>query len=129
MTPPIRPADDDGLEPYESDDHGERRSPERLHVDRQISELRQRVKADEKAIAVLVQTSVVDGIRAAVADPATWDAFFAALALRAQNQAGAVATGGLKWLLRRVFWGLVAAGAIYAVGGWTALGAWLKTTR
>lgn len=89
-------------------------------VNRQ-EDLERRVITNEKAIALLVETSVADGIRAAVKDPATWDALFAALGNRAQDEAGSAAVKGFKWLTARVFWWSIAGLAIYAVGGWTLL--------
>lgn len=85
-----------------------------------------RVESNEKAIALLVETSVAQGIRTAVADERTWDAFFAALAKRAKDQTGEVAFSGLRWLGSRLFWGLVIGGILYFVGGWALLVATVK---
>lgn len=84
-------------------------------------ELERRIATNEKAIALIVETSVAEGIKAAVGDPATWDAFFAALGNRAQNEAGSVVMGGVKWVGRRIFWWSLACIVVYYVGGWDLL--------
>jgi len=91
------------------------------YMSRVQGDLEQRVTTNEKAIALMVRTSVAEGIHSAVADPKVWDAFFAALGNRAQNQAGEAAVGGLKWLGRKILWTLIVGGVLYAVGGWALL--------
>lgn len=83
--------------------------------------LEARVADTEKVIALLVQTSVAEGIKQAVANPETWDAFFTALAKQAQDQAGQVAVGGLRWLFTRLLWFTIGGMLIYMVGGWDLL--------
>jgi hypothetical protein len=93
-----------------------------------VTDHEQRLAANEKAISTLVQTSVADGIKQAVSDKATWDAFFAALGARTQDQVGEAAVGGLRWLASRVFWLVVVGGVLYAAGGWSLLVSVIKAT-
>lgn len=109
-----------GDEARDPGSHPHRRMVESEYV-RQLGVLTRRLERNERAIAGGVQKAVTDGIREAVADKRTWDAFFAAAAEAAQNQAGAVTMGGIKWALRKAAWGLVLAGAVYAAGGWPLL--------
>lgn len=97
-------------------------------VKKLVTDHEMRIASTEKAVATLVQTSVADGIKQAVASEATWDAFFHALSKRAQNQAGEVAMGGLKWLLSRIFWVAVIGGVLYAAGGWSLLVSVIKSS-
>lgn len=90
-------------------------------VKKLVTDHEQRIASNERAIATMVQTSVTNGIKQAVADQATWDAFFGALTTRAQDSAGIAAFAGIKWLLSRVFWLLVIGGVLYAAGGWSLL--------
>ena len=106
----------------------ERRSsdPAIAAIARHQIDLERRVENNEAAISLLVETSVAEGIRKAVADPKTWDAFFAALGRRAQDEAGSVAMAGIRKLLMHAFWWLIVGGVIYMFGGWTLLQAYLK---
>lgn len=88
--------------------------------------LEARIISNEKAIKLLVETSVADGIKAAVANPATWDAFFASLRNRAQAGAGEVTVSGFKWLVRKAAWTALAALILYVVGGWALLSTAVK---
>lgn len=92
----------------------------------ELADLKDRVKHNEKALALIVDNSVAEGIKRAVSDPETWNAFFKALGSRAQNQAGEVAVGGVKWLAQKILWGLIAGAVVYAVGGFTLVSSVLK---
>lgn len=91
-----------------------------------LLDLQRRVTNNEANIKLLIETSVASGIRQAVADPQTWDAFFQAMGNRAQAEAGRATVGGLKWLGLRMFWGIMAGLVLYYVGGWSMLAAAIK---
>ena len=101
--------------------------PAQHHQDEErFDDLEKRVARNEGAIKILVETSVAEGIRQAVADPKTWDAFFGALATRASREAGKASVSGLKWVALRVFWGTAAGLILYYIGGWGFLAAAIK---
>lgn len=77
----------------------------------------------------LVAEATADGIRRAGADPATWEAWSAGLKAHAQAEAGGWLLGGLRLMLSRIVWVLVAGLAIYMIGGWSALVAFFKSSH
>lgn len=78
-----------------------------------------RMTADDMSHAVAA------GLRSAISDPAFWDAAVYAMQARAKTEAGGWLLGGLKAFASKVAWVALIAGAIYLVGGWTAvIAAW-----
>lgn len=92
-------------------------------------------EVDDKATQLLADAvsrehlsqAVADGIRAAVSDPALWAAAGVAMRRRAQEEAGGLLFGGLKVVASRIAWVLMIGAAVYYLGGWVALSAWLKS--
>ena len=74
-----------------------------------------------------VRTAVKLGFQDAIADPETWIAIRVAFKSYAKTEAGGVAFGILgeigKWALR----GAIFIGAMYYIGGWSAVFAWFKS--
>lgn len=67
------------------------------------------------------------GIVAAVGNPATWQAGREAMKRQAQQAAGGWLLGGMRFVVDKLLWVGLALIAIYALGGWPALAAILKT--
>lgn len=76
-----------------------------------------------------LSAAVAAGIRAAVSDPEFWTAAAAAMRLRAQQEAGGWVLGGARAVLSRIAWLLAIGAGVYALGGWGALVAYIKTTH
>ncbi len=85
------------------------------------------ISAIEPLTAETVRDAVSDGVKAAVADPAMWSAAYNAMQERAQKEAGGWVLGGIKALLSRAGWLVLAGAAIYMLGGWAGVLAFLKT--
>lgn len=80
----------------------------------------------DPAHAAMIAAAVAEGIREAVADPATWDAAGQAMQDRAQRVAGGWLIGGARALLQRAAWVVAILSGVYALGGWGAVVAWVK---
>ncbi len=89
--------------------------------------LTDRVTANEAAIRSIVVASVAEGLKAAIADPATWDAFFLAFSRRAQKEAGTLAWTSIKWAIMRTLTLVVVGMFIYLLGGWSMLATFVKS--
>lgn len=74
-----------------------------------------------------LRTAVRDGIVAAASDPDVWSVAIGTLRQQAQAEAGGWLFGGLKAFLSKLAWIVVIVVAIYLVGGWSAVVAFLKT--
>lgn len=74
-----------------------------------------------------IEHAVAAGIRQAVADPAVWEAAGLAMRSQAQSAAGGWLLGGVRALATRAAWVVVIVAAVYALGGWGALLAILKS--
>lgn len=74
-----------------------------------------------------VRQAVADGLRQAVADPAMWSAAYAAMHQHAQREAGGWLLGGLRAMVSRLAWLALAVVAIYSMGGWHGVLAFIKT--
>ena len=74
-----------------------------------------------------IRDAVAEGIRDAVSDPALWEAAGKAMRNQAQNAAGGWLLGGVHALFTRAAWALAIVAGIYALGGWTAVGAFFKS--
>ena len=70
------------------------------------------------------------GVKAAIADPDTWAAGFAAmqfqLARAAQRESGKWVVGWIGWLVRKAALGIAVVAVLYYTGGLPAVLAWLK---
>jgi len=76
----------------------------------------------------MVRDAVADGIRAAVSDPALWGEALSAMQAHAQQQAGGWLFGWLRMLASKALLFVVVGLGVYALGGWSALAAFFKTT-
>jgi hypothetical protein len=74
-----------------------------------------------------IRAAVAEGIRDAVSDPALWDAAGKAMREQAQSAAGGWLLGGVHVLLARVTWVVAIMAGVYALGGWSALVAFVKS--
>lgn len=74
-----------------------------------------------------LRVAVRDGIVAAASDPEVWSVAIGTLRQQAQAEAGGWLFGGLKAFLSKLAWIAVVVVAIYLVGGWSAVVAFLKT--
>lgn len=74
-----------------------------------------------------LQRAVALGIKAAVSDPDMWEAAVKAMRTKAQSEAGSWLFGGVRSVLAKVGWLLVAVLGIYLVGGWAGVVAFFKT--
>lgn len=74
-----------------------------------------------------IRAAVAEGIRDAVSDPALWDAAGKAMREQAQSAAGGWLLGGVRVLLARVTWVVAIMAGVYALGGWSALVAFVKS--
>ena len=81
---------------------------------------------DSDVMREIVAEGTAIGFQRAVADPATWASASAGLRKHATAEAGGWLLGGLKVLLSRAMWVLVAGMAIYMIGGWSALVSFFK---
>lgn len=79
-----------------------------------------------EAQAEMIAQAVTAGIRAAVADPAMWQAGSEAMERMWRDKAGGWLLGNLKALASRVAWVAAIGLAVYAMGGWSALMALIK---
>lgn len=77
--------------------------------------------------AAAVQAAVADGIRQAVSDPALWEAAGRAMREQAQSAAGGWLIGGVRALLTRAAWIVAIVAGVYALGGWGAVLALVKS--
>jgi hypothetical protein len=68
-----------------------------------------------------------EGLREVLADPATWEAGSDGLQAHAASKAGGFVLSGLRSLFTRVAAVGILLLAIYMVGGWAALVAFIKT--
>lgn len=73
-----------------------------------------------------LRIAVRDGIVGALSDPEVWEVAFRAGRQQAQTEAGGWLFGGLKAFLNRMLWVALIGVAIYLVGGWSALVAFVK---
>lgn len=73
-----------------------------------------------------VAQAVKLGLMQAVADPQFWTAAQAAMQQHAKVEAGGWLLGGLKLVISRLFWFVLAGIVIYNAGGWSALAVWFK---
>lgn len=77
-----------------------------------------------------IQASVSAGVKAAVSDPATWEAGFAAMKAHlrdaAEAESGRWVIGWLGWLARKAALGLAVVAVMYYAGGLPAVLTWLK---
>lgn len=74
-----------------------------------------------------IRAAVAEGIRDAVSDPALWDAAGKAMREQAQSAAGGWLLGGVRVLLARVTLVVAIMAGVYALGGWGALVAFVKS--
>ena len=102
--------------------------PERRRTEDRITEARLRALEQQMAdIAVVMRESVRGGLRDAVADPELWDAAGAAMRAQAQSAAGGWLLGGVRSAANKAAWiGAVLLG-LYALGGPTAVVAFVKS--
>lgn len=73
-----------------------------------------------------IPTLMAQGIAAAVGNPATWEAARVAMHRQAKDAAGGIVLRGVRFLVDKLFWGAVAVGALYMMGGWPAVAAIVK---
>lgn len=73
-----------------------------------------------------VAKATAEGIQTAARDPLTWAAASEGLKLHATAEAGGWLLGGVRLMFSRLMWILVLGLAIYLVGGWSALVAFVK---
>ncbi len=77
-----------------------------------------------------IEVATAAGVKAAIADPATWTAGFAALqdalGQAAARESGKWLIGWLGWLFKRAVGFCVVLGALYYTGGLTAVITFLK---
>lgn len=77
-----------------------------------------------------ITAATAAGVRAAIADPDTWAAGFAAmqdqLAKAAQRESGKWIVGWIGWLVRKAALGIAVVAVLYYTGGLPAVLAWLK---
>ena len=74
-----------------------------------------------------IRAAVAEGIRDAVGDPALWEAAGKAMREQAQSAAGGWLLGGVRVLLARATWVVAIMAGVYALGGWSALVAFVKS--
>jgi hypothetical protein len=74
-----------------------------------------------------VRVAIEHGIRAAVSDPALWSAAIRAMQAHAATEAGGWLFSGIGAALSKIAWAVIIGLAIYMVGGWTALAAFVKS--
>lgn len=74
-----------------------------------------------------LREAVAQGIREAVSDPELWTQMLKAVQAHAQQEAGGWLFGGIKAALSKIAWVVVLGTGIYLLGGWTGLGAFLKS--
>jgi hypothetical protein len=77
--------------------------------------------------AQAIQSAVADGIRQAVSDPALWDAAGKAMREQAKSAAGGWLIGGVRAVLTRAAWIVAILAGVYALGGWGAVLAFVKS--
>lgn len=82
---------------------------------------------DSAKIKDSMHAAVVQGLHEVVSDPQFWSAAATAMKAQAQQQAGGVVMRLLSALLSRLVLVGVALWAIYSLGGWPALLAWVKS--
>lgn len=93
-----------------------------LRLQDQITETR-----GEAMRAENVRQAVADGIRLAVADPDMWSDALAAMQKHAQKEAGGWLLGWIKGMLSKAALFAMIGLGVYALGGWSALLALLKS--
>lgn len=81
----------------------------------------------QQADAAHIEAAVAAGIRRAVADPEMWEAASHAMRAQAQTAAGGWLLGGVRSLATRAAWVVAILAAVYALGGWGAVVALIKT--
>lgn len=83
------------------------------------------MSAEEDQLRALMKESVAEGIKEALKDEETvnafWDSAFRALSTRAQTHTGKVILGGAVGTIKRVAVFTLLGFIVYSVGGWTAL--------
>lgn len=97
------------------------RTPSRFQPEDAAQEIPSRVTHD------MIRQAVADGIREAVSDPTLWEAAGDAMRRQAQSAAGGWLLGGVRAMVTRAAWVIAALAAIYALGGWGAVAAFLKS--
>ena len=101
--------------------------PERRRAEDRITDARLLALEHQMAdIAVTMRESVTAGLRDAVADPQLWEAAGRAMREQAQSAAGGWLLGGVGALGKRAAWVIAIDAGVYALGGWSALGALIK---
>jgi hypothetical protein len=83
-------------------------------------------RAPNAITARAIEEAVAAGIRAAVANPDTWEAAGKAMRLQAQQATGGWLLGSMKAALRHVGWVVVIFVLVYNLGGLPALLALVK---
>lgn len=76
---------------------------------------------DKEAMAATMQEAVANGIKAAVADPAFWNAAGAAMQQRAESSAAGWLLGTIRAAFSKVGMGILLLLGLYLIGGWGAL--------
>lgn len=73
-----------------------------------------------------IKAAVAEGVKAAIADPETWDAALAAVQRKAVDGTGKFVLSGAVLVLKKfalfISFGII----VYMLGGWSALVAFLK---
>lgn len=87
----------------------------------------------EKTELDAIEASVASGVRAAIADPKTWELGFTAMRnhLRdaAEEESGKWLMGWIGWLMKKAALGIAVIAVLYYTGGLPAVLAWLKVRQ
>lgn len=75
---------------------------------------------------LIVAEAVAAGIKQAASDPELWADALTAMRTRAAASTGNLVLGAVAGLARRVAWVAVIGAGLYALGGWSAIGAAFK---
>lgn len=86
------------------------------------AELRGAITGMENRIPELMAA----GIASALGNPLTWQAARSAMHQQAKEAAGGWLLGGIKFALDKLMWIALALGALYTMGGWSAIASVLK---
>lgn len=84
------------------------------------------LRGDQSELLAAIEQAVAAGIRRAVTDPSIWAEAGEAMRTQAQSAAGGWLIGGVRSLVTRAAWVIAAIAAVYALGGWGAVVAFLK---